>query len=247
MFPLFDGPKFPGTRSALYARILESDANRTVLARILQTLMRLTSTGVMVVGVLTMGLPFGFAAGSGPIPRTEVIIFSPLTSANAAMEGGHCWTESIAVSRPGAWRCMRGNSIYDPCFEVASRKNEVVCGANPVRHKKGFPLMLTQPLPSRKSRNLVPEPWLIELADGSVCEAATGTMALIDNEPVRYPCDTSPAKGSETPIYCGLLGRMHQASVWMADKVCYTLAPSDSGPPFKLQNHERVTVRRVWE
>jgi hypothetical protein len=142
---------------------------------------------------------------------------------------------------------MSGNSIYDPCFEVANQKNQVVCGADPVKHDGGLPLVLTQPLPARTSRNLEPEPWLIELADGSVCEAATGTMAVIDDEPVRYPCNTSRAGGSQAPVYCGLLNTMHPAKVWMADKVCFTVAPSNSGPPFKLLRRESVGLRRVWE
>jgi len=145
---------------------------------------------------------------------------------------------------------MRENMIYDPCFEVAGQSSRVVCGANPVKHENGFTLALTQPLPSRPPFNAAPQPWLIELADGAICEAATGTMAVIGGEPVRYPCSASPSDSEESQkprVYCGLLGTLHPAKVWRADKVCFTVAPSDSGPPFKLLDRETIVIRRLWE
>jgi len=138
--------------------------------------------------------------------------------------------------------------IYDPCFEVSGWTQQVICGANPVEHKSGFPLILTRPLPSRPQDNTLPRPWLLELADGSVCEAATGTMAVIEGNPVLYPCNSPPhneAKGSK--LYCGLLERLHPARVWRADKVCFGVEPSENGPPFQLHKRETVVIRRAWE
>ena len=87
-----------------------------------------------------------------------------------------------------------------------------------------------------------------ELADGNVCEAATGTMALIGGEPVRYPCIVSrPEESQKRRVDCGLLGTLHPGTVWRADKVCFTIAPSDRGPPFKLLNRGTVLIRRLWE
>jgi hypothetical protein len=138
---------------------------------------------------------------------------------------------------------MHVNMIYDPCFEVTSRKKQVVCGANPIKHDNGFALMLVQPLPPQRSVTAAPQPWLIEVAHGSVCNAATGTMSVISDEPVRYPCSASASEQSLTPrVYCGLLGTLHRAKVWTADKVCFTVAPSDGGPPFKLLKR----VHRLW-
>lgn len=142
---------------------------------------------------------------------------------------------------------MRENMIYDPCFEVPGRSKQVVCGANPVKHEDGFSLMLTEPLPSQPPGNTRPQPWLIELADGSVCEAATGTMAVIEGAPVRYPCSYPALKESKAPRIYGLLGTLHPAKVWTADKVYFTVVPSEVGPPFELKKRETVEVRRVWE
>ena len=33
---------------------------------------------------------------------------------------GHCWTGSLASPRRDAWRCLSGNFIYDPCFQLDS-------------------------------------------------------------------------------------------------------------------------------
>jgi hypothetical protein len=212
--------------------------------------MRLTSTAALMVTACALVFPPRLAATRAhPTRRTEVIRFRPsLPSNTKAAQGGRCWTESIAVNRPGAWRCMHVNMIYDPCFEVTGRKKQVVCGANPIKHDNGFALMLVQPLPPQRSVTAAPQPWLIELADGSVCHAATGTMSVISDEPVRYSCSASASEESLTPrVYCGLLGTLHRAKVWTADKVCFTVAPSDGGPPFKLLKREAVIVQRLWE
>jgi hypothetical protein len=213
-----------------------------------QNPMRPTGAAPLVMAAFATSLAFGFAIASAAPAQTEVRIFRPsLPSKAETRQSGRCWTESIAVNRPVAWRCMHENMIYDPCFEVAGRSQQVVCGASPVAHKDGF-LLPTQPLPVRPAANATPQPWLIELADGSVCEAATGTMAVIDGEPVRYPCTVSSSRKSGTDkVYCGLLSKLHPAKIWMADEVCIIAAPSDRGPPFKLQKRETVVVRRVWE
>jgi len=212
--------------------------------------MRLIRAAALMLTACALALSAGFATPpTQPTRHTEVIIFRPLLLPQTkAKRGGRCWTESIAVNRTGAWRCMEGNMIYDPCFEITGRSNQVVCGANPVKHENGFALALTQPLSPRPSSNMAPQPWLIELADGAVCEAATGTMAVIGSEPVRYPCSASLSEESQTPsVYYGLLGTLHPGKVWTAEKVCFTVAPSDGGPPFKLLRSETAMIRRLWE
>jgi hypothetical protein len=184
-----------------------------------------------------------------PVVRTTVTIFRPsLPMHSVVRKKGTCWTGSIAVSRPGAWRCMAGNAIYDPCFRVANKNERVVCGANPLKHDEGFVLMLAQPLPKQHATATEAQPWLVELADGSICEAATGTMAIIDDEPVRYPCREPSSEHAQTSVvYCGLLDPLHPAQVWVADKVCFTVVSSKAGPPYKLQKREKIAVRHVWE
>ena len=185
---------------------------------------------------------------SASYPPTQVTIFRPSLPLTGGKQQGHCWAASIAVNRSDAWRCMRGNMIYDPCFQVTGRARQVICGVNPVEQKKGFILSLTQPLPSRGQDNAAFRPWLIELSDGSLCESATGTMAVVEGQPVRYPCNSpSPYSSKHSQIYCGLVDQLHTAKVWKADKVCFTVAPSENGPPFQLQRRETVAIRRIWE
>src|SRR5262249_51652354 len=149
-------------------------------------------------------------ASSVSNPPTEVTIFHPSIPSTKVQLQGNCWTESIAVNRSGAWRCMRKNMIYDPCFEVSGWTQQVICGANPVEHKSGFPLTLTMPLPSLPRDNTLPRPWLLELADGSVCAAATGTVAVIEGNPVLYPCNSPPHNETKAlKLNCGLLERLH--------------------------------------
>jgi hypothetical protein len=212
--------------------------------------LRLTAIAVIALTVCALASSPGFAVPSAPSTRqTDVIIFHPrLPPGTKTTESGHCWTESIALDRPGAWRCMRENAIYDPCFELAGQQNRVVCGANPAKDENGFALALTQALPSRPAVRRPLHPWLIQLADGSTCEAAAGTMAVIDGEPVRYPCSGTTATGLDADrTYCGLLDTLSPAKVWTADRVCFTVTPSRQGPPFKLLKRERVTIHRLWQ
>jgi hypothetical protein len=211
--------------------------------------MRLKTAGALIITAFVMAVSPTLALQSSPSnPPTEVTIFRPSLASIGGEQQGNCWTDSIAVRRSGAWRCMRGNMIYDPCFEVRGRTKQVICDANPVSHKSGFTLILEKPLPSRPRDNAAPRPWLLELANGSVCEAATGTMAVIQGEPVRYPCSSqSPDELNGLKLNCGLLDRLHPAKVWRADKVCFTAAPSENGAPFQLQKRETVVIRRIWE
>jgi len=180
--------------------------------------------------------------------QTQVIVFDPPVPADVE-EGGRCWTDSVAVSRPGVWRCMRENFIFDPCFAIAREPRRVVCGADPVKGERGFVLKLTEPLPApAPTTDRSAQPWMIELADGSICSAATGTMAAIEGESVRYPCSQpKPAAGGAEQIYTGLLGTMYPGKVWTADQVWFTVAPSEEGLPFKLMKRATVAIRRVWE
>ncbi|MBF6569529.1 MAG: hypothetical protein IVW54_11725 [Candidatus Binataceae bacterium] len=182
------------------------------------------------------------------LARTEVIVFRPALPTDVE-DGGRCWTESIAVSRPGAWRCMRDNFIFDPCFEISGKPGQVICGADPSKHEVGFILKLSSRLPSPSpADHQVMAPWLIELQDRSICQIATGTMAAIAGEPVRYQCAGSKRDeiGSQ-PVYAGLIGSPYPEKIWTAEKVWFTVTSAGAGLPFKLIKRETVAIRRVWE
>ncbi len=101
---------------------------------------------------------------------------------------GSCWTGSIGLPRPDAWRCMVGNEILDPCLESPKGANvPLVCvtGTTAVR------LRLTKPLPEKYANG--PEkqffPWRLVLRGGDVCERFTGTAAgAVQKQGLVYGC-----------------------------------------------------------
>ena len=128
------------------------------------------------------------ACAQSIISTTQVTWFAPSVPSGPIQEGS-CWTRSIAGDRPGAWRCMIGNGIHDPGFQVAPMENEVICDANPVLGKSGFVTKLTKPLtlvtaPPTAS----PSAWILQLEDGSVCEPFTGTRPAVNNQPAVWSC-----------------------------------------------------------
>ena len=85
-----------------------------------------------------------------------------------------------------AWRCAVGNGIYDPCF---SQDESVICGANPTTTTVSFLLTLTEPLPAPEApQDTANHAWLVELADGTVCEFATGATGGVGGERFNYLC-----------------------------------------------------------
>ncbi len=190
------------------------------------------------------------AAGdtAGPVTKTTVVIYEPPIPPGPR-ERGSCWTGSIAVLRPGAWRCTAGNMIHDPCFSLPSLHRAVVCGADPASAKPGFVMELTKPLPPADPPAQVKlDPWIMQLADGAICEKMTGTIADVDGRAVAWGCSDSRAnpKPGEDEFYSGVLENPRRGKVWMVEKVKY--APTrDPAHPLKLLGRKTVAVRRVWE
>jgi hypothetical protein len=103
---------------------------------------------------------------------------------------GSCFSGSIGLPRPDAWRCMVGNEILDPCLESPrGTAAPLVC----VNGKQGVALRLTKPLPLRMRNQ--PEnlffAWRLVLANGEVCERFTGTAAgAIQGQGLVYGCNS---------------------------------------------------------
>jgi hypothetical protein len=142
-----------------------------------------------------------------------------------------------------------GNLIRDPCFSIPALHRAVVCGADPATAKPGFVMELTKPLPEADlPAQVKPEPWLMRLADGTVCEKMTGTVADVDGVAVPWGCNDSRAnpKSGEDQYYSGVLENLRRGNVWMAEKVRY--APThDPTHPLRLLERTTVAVRTVWE
>ena len=173
------------------------------------------------------------------VTETKVIRFAPAVPRGDVREGS-CWTDSIAVTRPGAWRCMVGNAISDPCFTMASKGNreQLVCDADPALNRPGFVLKLIKPLPRSSSRHQRAEPWIFRLADNSICEAMTGTLSLVNGEPARWSCAIH-VRDQVRPS--GVVTELIPGKIWMAEKF------PESAIGTERAVAEKVPVKTLWE
>ena len=116
---------------------------------------------------------------------------------------GHCWTGSISDSEAYAWRCFRGNLIYDPCFSSPYRAKlgYVVCplySKGTEEPSRVLSLRLTSPLPAegdaarKGTRGMW---WLIRLRNGVECQTTDGAAAYLKAVPSVYYCDGGAIAG----------------------------------------------------
>lgn len=149
------------------------------------------------------------AAGGQPgvVSATHVIAFHPSGVAGAPVKG-NCWTESIALQRADAWRCMVGNFIFDPCFSATTHATSVICNAYPT-HPVGMRVTLASPLPTHSATHIT-RAWSLVLGDGTYCAAFTGTIGLYHGLPMYYGC-TNRRNVVGTPFA--------QGTIWYADIV----------------------------
>ncbi len=202
----------------------------------------------LLLAIVIAGTTSPHAAGTNRSPQravrsTQVITFRPALP-SGRHRSGECWTESAAVDRPEAWRCVTGNEIYDPCFAVAELKDAVVCGTDPARHKAGFVLELTKPLPTRSPSEVTePLPWMLSLADGSVCELTTGTSAQVHGQDVPYECSDSRPCTDDCPYLTGVTTKLRRGTVWKADKLAFRSSRRGT----KLLTRASVAVVTAWQ
>ena len=108
---------------------------------------------------------------------------------------GSCWTGSIAVATPGAYRCLADNQIRDPCFADTTRGTitTVACVADP--WSSAHVITLTAALPSNETASPSRTPWALVLANGAHCVAVTGTVPQEGNVALNYSCSSGMAAG----------------------------------------------------
>jgi hypothetical protein len=177
------------------------------------------------------------------VETTQVTVVAPALVRGPAQKG-RCWTTSIALPRKGAWRCMVGNAIHDPCFQVAGKTDAVVCGADPTQRRAGFTLRLAEPLPQQKAPVTSPRPWIVELADGSKCRPYTGTMPFVEGlPPLSYYCQTDQTTGEGESA---LLEDFKVGKPWTVTKIRYAES-AGAGMPLRLISRERVPVKAIWQ
>jgi hypothetical protein len=176
------------------------------------------------------------------VSETSVIQFMPPIP-TGDVQSGSCWTESIAVNRPGAWRCTVGNAISDPCFTIPGKRKRLVCGADPALKTEGFVLKLTKPLPKSSLADRKPDPWVFRLADNSICEAMTGTLPAVNGEPARWSCAIH-IRDQVRPD--GVVTSLTPGKIWMADKFPESAISVGPPKPEKVEP-EKVPVKVVWQ
>jgi hypothetical protein len=107
------------------------------------------------------------------------------------VESGYCSTTSGVTRRNDAWRCLVGNSIYDPCFSSTFVVGVVVC---PTPWKDtGIEIRLTQPLPQATSHvapSLALQPWALQTAAGAHCVLSSGASSIVHGQRLNYSCGT---------------------------------------------------------
>lgn len=135
---------------------------------------------------------------NGNNPATQVISYKPFApSSSTPIKSGSCFAQSVAAPwNSGAWRCMVGNAISDPCFVIPGTSN-LLCGTNPATNQTAsqFILKPTKPLPTWVTPTgtiSTTAAWLVELADGAICSPFTGTRPFTASGDVAvYSCSGS--------------------------------------------------------
>jgi hypothetical protein len=182
-------------------------------------------------------------ASSLSVAETSIVHFVPTVPANDTREGS-CWTGSIAVSaRRDAFRCTVGNEIHDPCFIVPPNHDRLVCDADPALKTDGFVLKLSKPLARTSHRSERAEPWILKLADGSICEAMTGTLPAVNGQPARWSCAIH-IRDQVRPT--GMITKLTPGKVWIADRYPES-AVGNPGEPSSNVEAEKVPVKKIWE
>ena len=162
------------------------------------------------------------------VSLTEVIQYIPTEIPDEVCEGA-CDINAYSTMRRDAWRCMVGNSIYDPCF-IFEKNKSLVCDPYPPTGDKGILLKLTEPLPEP---NIAEDKfgegwaWLIELEDGITCRFITGATGGINNERINYYCSDDSF----------VIGDLEVGTIWKAKKV--------DNPQTK--SIEVVSIKKVWQ
>jgi len=178
--------------------------------------------------------PLTAERGLSAAAPTEIVQYVP-PDVPKNDRSGSCWTNSIAAPRGDAWRCMAGNEIFDPCFASGPA---VVCDANPAMGKQGFRLVLEKPLPSPPAAVSGDSNtgWLIQLADGTICNRATGARGMVDGQMTTYYCTSKNPDDSSA-----VLGELRAGTVWTAEVAVMERTS------WKIKERKTVPVIRVWQ
>lgn len=184
--------------------------------------------------------------------KTKIETYAP-KEIPSEIQKGKCWTTSLASPfNSNAWRCMTGNYIHDPCFEIKGGK--IICNVTPGNEKQGFQLSLEEKLPERNSDNMGKgwryysqknpqeenDYWILELENGYKCFAMTGTPPFINNQSFYYYC--LDKNDRDVNKYAGEVSKTN--TVWTT-----VIAPGDYAEKQNVDRSkfEEVKISRVWK
>jgi len=176
------------------------------------------------------------------LSKTSIVHFVPVAPTGDTREGS-CWSNSIAASRHDAWRCTVGNAIHDPCFTVPPNHDRLVCDADPALKTGGFLLKLIKPLPKTSHLTSRTEPWILKLADGSICEAITGTVSAVNGQPARWSCAIHVRDQVRS---AGVVTTVTPGKIWMADRYSESAVGNPLTASSKVEA-EKVPVKTIWQ
>jgi hypothetical protein len=140
---------------------------------------------------------------------------------------GECYEQSRVDRREGAWRCIVGSMVLDPCFvKIYGDRKEALCPHSPW-NGQAIKIIVNQSLDNSKHQALdmsINYPWALELVDGTQCQKLPDSNQMFDNQPIRYRCNNQSV----------LFGRLQRCKTeWsMLQK--------------KQDNVETVSIKQVW-
>ncbi len=181
------------------------------------------------------------------IVPTDIIKFAPPETLPTIQKNGKCFASSVAQPfRQDAFRCMVGNSIYDPCFET-TQKGAVFCQMSPFS-SDSFLIKLTQALPKASVPQTAQDnwAWFLTLKDGTQCSPFTGTRPFFGTGPdakvAYYGC-----KSNDKTQQIVLLGDLTQGTVWTAAEAILTKPGGVPSGSWTIQSTQQVEVDTVWQ
>jgi len=197
----------------------------------------------------------GLLSGAGATPfaeasETQIIVFHPQLPSGPAAEGS-CSVVAKTFEDTNAWRCFKGDEIYDPCFSIRDNPGAVICDADPASGKAGFLVKLKDALPKHDAIDeaMAKRPWIMKLADGVICRPMDGAVGTIAGIEAGWDCvGTKSCTDDDTKCIHVSVVDFNRGATWSADEIRYKLMahPKDDHDPWKLVERKKVPITQVW-
>lgn len=169
-------------------------------------------------------------ADGGDVTSTEVVVYVAVAPAgDVVAEAAECFSDSLAAPRQNGYRCSVGNQIYDPCFAIDG--THAMCAPDPTADDPGTYIEVAVPFPTT-SGTVESAPWLLQLADGTVCGFATGATGGAEDKRLNYSCTNDE----------WILGDVQEGDPWTAEFV--TGAVGANG--FAIETRHVEPLETVW-